>query len=119
MKIYRLKAICVPLFMLLSGASLFGQTNLTATPLGGPAADGTAVVNLILSTVGSSAPAGLQWKLSYGPDVTSVSVNAGPGIATAKTVTCSPGSGSLICVGYGVNDSVIGNGIIAQVTVKI
>ena len=97
------------LFFLISGAA-YSQTSLSL-------ASGTAVqggsVSLNLSLCASTASA-LQWTLSYSAaNVASVSVAAGPALTAAgKTIQCSTGVGSLVCLASGMNSTVIGNGTV-------
>ena len=76
-------------------------------------------LNLTLS--GGGAPAGLQWAFSFASsDVSSLAVTAGPALATAgKTLTCSSAGGSVTCLTAGMNDSTIGNCVVATVTVTL
>src|SRR5437016_5865615 len=103
-------------FFLISG-SAYSQISLSL-------ASGTAVqggsVSLNLSLSASTASA-LQWTLSYAAaDVASVSVAAGPALTAAgKTIQCSTGIGSTICLAWGMNSTVIANGVVAVVTATL
>ena len=75
-------------------------------------------LNLSLAVSGS-APAGMQWTLSYPTtDVTSVTVAAGSALTSAaKTLTCASQTGSVSCVASGMNANPVSSGVVAVVTV--
>src|SRR5438552_15458467 len=91
-----------------TGSSAYSQTSLSLAS--GTAPQGGSI-SLNLSVSGSTASA-LQWTLSYSAaDVASVSVAAGAALtAASKTIQCSTGTGSTICLATGMNSTVIGNG---------
>jgi hypothetical protein len=84
-------------------------------------ADSAMALNLALSSVAGSEPASLQWTLTYpAASVSNISVAAGPAATAAgKSVSCASGSAGYTCVLYGVNSSVITNGIVAVLTVTV
>ena len=77
---------------------LFGQTdNLTLTS-GTAATDGTATLNLFLSSPAGNEPAAIQWSLGY-PTSAIIAVNAVAGAmstSAGKTISCAPSSGSYV-----------------------
>src|SRR5262249_41922440 len=98
------KRIVTFLALLIAGNFAHGQTlSLTS----GSVPQGSSLsLNLSLSG-GTSAPAGLQWKLTYpANDVTALTATAGPVLTAAgKTLNCVAGSGSLTCLASGMNTS--------------
>ena len=85
------------------------------------AARGSSVVlDLTLANAGT-APAGVEWTLSFPPsDVASVSTTEGPAlIAAGKTVYCNTGTGTVKCLAAGMNNNGIASGVVAKVTVTL
>ena len=87
-----------------------------------------SAVNLSFSSGGASAlalnvtgtaPAAMQWTLSYPTNqVSGVSVTAGPAATAAgKSVQCMAGSGSYSCVLSGMNSNTLASGTVANVTI--
>jgi hypothetical protein len=74
----------------------------------------------IVTTAGA-LPVALQWTLGYSPvDVSSISATvAGTAATAAATVTCANVSGAVNCVLYGLDDTVVADGVVAQVTVNL
>jgi uncharacterized protein (TIGR03437 family) len=67
------------------------------------------------------AVASAQWTLNYWPvDVAAVSVVAGP-VATSsgKSLYCAGSGGAVKCILAGMNSSVLGDGVVARVTVQL
>jgi hypothetical protein len=65
--------------------------------------------------------AALQWSLIYpDSDIVSVNVAAAPAIQMArKTVVCSGKRGSATCVLFGMNQSVMPDGVLVEVTFEL
>ena len=106
------------LSVLFLGSSALAQSLSLAS---GSAISGSSLsLNLSLDAA-ASAPAGLQWTLSYAPGaVTSLGTAAGPALTAAdKTLACNSGSGLVTCLAYGMNENVIGSGVVAVVTVTL
>jgi chitodextrinase len=105
------------LFFFLIGGSAYSQTSLSLAS-GTAAPGGSLALNLSLSASTASA---LEWTLSYAAaDVTSVTVAAGPALAAAgKTIQCSTGAGSTVCLASGINSTMIANGVVAVVTATL
>jgi hypothetical protein len=82
---------------------------------------GSVVLNVSLANSGGVQPAAVQWTIGYPlSDVASVSAAAGPGLsAPGKSLSCNTSNGSTICVAYGMNSNIIGNGVLATVTFNI
>src|SRR5437016_8258382 len=108
----------VGLFLLfLTGGFAFSQTSLSLAS--GTAPQGGSVsLNLSLT---SSTAAALQWTFSYAAaDIASFSVAAGPALTAAnKSMQCSTGTGSTVCLASGMNATTIGNGVVAVVTATL
>ncbi|MBZ5586037.1 MAG: hypothetical protein LAQ30_28375, partial [Acidobacteriia bacterium] len=107
--------------LLLSPASpLFGQAALGLSSATA-AADGSATLNLSLSSPAGSEPAGVQWTLAYAPsDIISISAVAGPSATAAgKSLNCSLTSGAYACLLAGMNTTPMQNGVVAVVSVTI
>jgi hypothetical protein len=79
---------------------------------------GSVVLNVSLANSGGAQTAAVQWTMGYPlSDVASVSAAAGPGLsAPGKSLSCNTSNGSAICVAYGMNSNIIGNGVLATVT---
>ncbi len=64
------------------------------------------------------APASVQWTIHYSTkDFTSASISAGAAMA-GKSLSCEKASGSATCVIWGFNDTVISNGVLANVQLE-
>ena len=83
--------------------------------------DGIASLNLVLTSPAGSEPASIQFTLTYpSASITSISVSLGPTAASAgKTVACAPASGAYTCLLYGLNTTIIPNGVVAVVNLTI
>jgi hypothetical protein len=81
-------------------------------------ADGTALLDLSLSSPPGAAPAALQWTLQYSPTViTSFAVDDGPSLTSAgKTSICAGDAAAYNCLAIGANTNAIANGVIATLT---
>ena len=105
---------------LLLGRCAFGQAP-SLSLASGSALQGTSLsLNLSLSAA-ASAPAGLQWTIGYSPTaVTSLSVTAGSALTAAgKTISCTAGVGTLVCLVSGSNDNAISSGVVAVMTANL
>ena len=94
----------------------------TLTLSSASAAPGSTVsLNLTLSYPSGSAPAGLEWTLSYSTSAfTSVTMTAGPALTAAgKTLTCVSRTGSYECIAIGMNTNNIGTGVVAVANVRL
>src|SRR5271163_1089749 len=109
----------VVLLVLFGNASLFPQSGSLTLSSGSVVAGGTTTVNLSYS--GTTAPAGLQWTMTYPPSAFSaVNVAAGPVLASAgKSLYCGGTSGTYTCVAVGMNTNTIANGIVATANVTM
>ncbi len=108
---------CAVLFLFLTSAGFSQNAVLSLASVSG--APGSSIsLDLTLAT-SQNAIAGAQWTLNYWPiDVAAVSVAAGPA-AAGKSVYCAGGTGSTTCVLAGLNNGVLGDGVVARVTVKL
>jgi len=108
------------LSVLCLGGSAFAQAPSLSLASGSAVRGGSIPLNLSL-TAGTSAPAALQWMLSYpANDITSLSISAGTALTSAgKTLSCSPGAGSITCVASAANPNTISSGVVAVVTATI
>jgi trimeric autotransporter adhesin len=81
----------------------------------------TVPLNLSLSSPAGSAPAALQWTMTYSTaSVTSVSVAAGASATAAgKSISCAGGAVAYTCIASGLNSNTIANGVVAVVTVTL
>jgi uncharacterized protein (TIGR03437 family) len=106
------------LLILVSARYGVAQTALSLNS-GSAASGGSISVNLNIT--GATAPAALQWTLSYpSVDIASVTVAAGPAlIAAGKSVTCATAPASVTCVAAGMNATTIANGTVAVVTMTV
>jgi trimeric autotransporter adhesin len=78
-------------------------------------------LNFSMTASGGAQAESLEWSLSYSPaDVSSIAVSAGPAATSAgKTVACSTGNGTVMCLLYGIDSTVISSGVVAQVAVNL
>jgi uncharacterized protein (TIGR03437 family) len=112
----------VALILSVAGASsAIAQQATISVSSGSAAPGGSATLNISLSTSGGAQSSDLQLTMSYPvADVTSVSVASGASATAAgKSVSCASNNGSTICVIYGMNTHVIGNGVFATATFNI
>jgi hypothetical protein len=98
----------------------FGQSAALSLSPGSGNAGSTINLNLSLNASGAQ-PAALQWTLNYVPtDISAVTVTAtGAATAASKSIVCNPTTGSLSCVLFGMNSTVMANGVIGTVAVTI
>jgi uncharacterized protein (TIGR03437 family) len=87
---------------------------------GSGTAGAAIALNLTITSVAGSEPAGIQWMLGYSTGVTSISIVPGNAlIAANKTLTCAPVQGGQTCIAVGMNETTISNGIAATVLVQL
>src|SRR4051812_16242038 len=87
----------------------------------GSAIPGRSVsLNLSLNS-GASAPAGLQWSVSFPTsDVASVTAAAGSALSAAgKNLNCNAAAGTITCIAAGMNSAVINSGVVATLAVQL
>ena len=108
---------------LLSAWASFGQAGPDSLALssGTAASNGAVALNLVLTSPAGSAPAAIQWTLTYPPaNVVSIAQSAGAALtAASKTLTCAAGSGTYTCVASGMNAGTISNGAVAVVSLTM
>jgi uncharacterized protein (TIGR03437 family) len=111
----------VLMLCIVAASSAIAQQATISMSSGSTTPGGSTTLNISLSTSGGAQPSDLQLTMNYpAADVTSVSVAAGAGAtAASKSVSCSSNNGITICVVYGMNTSVIGNGVFATATFNI
>jgi hypothetical protein len=113
--------------------SLFMLVTMAASPsaslaLSSSAATpgGTVPLNLSLTSASGSQPAGIEWTFTYSPSAIVV-ISAAPGAAATaagKSLACSGSSGTYMCFltgisSSGLNANIIGNGVVAVLTVTV
>lgn len=99
---------------------VFGQTASLVLDSGTAASDGTATLNLRLTSLPGSEPAALQWNFSYASNVRSISATAGSAATLAgKSLTCSSAAGSYSCLLTGMNANAITIGTVAVISVNL
>src|ERR1700744_1748822 len=81
---------------------------------------GTATLSVNL-TVSGTAPAGLQWRISYFPtQITAISITLGRAtLAGLKTLSCASGSGAATCIVTGMNRYTLASGVVANITATV
>ena len=106
-------------FQLLFVQSALGQQSASLTLSSASVPRGGSVPLNLSLTSAATAPAGLQWTLSYSPnDITAISVTSGDASSAAgKSVSCAGSPGSYLCIATGVNSNTIGNGVVAVLNV--
>ena len=107
------------LLAFVTGSVSFAQSTALTLGSGSGVQGGSVSLNLSM-TVGSPAPAGVQWTVSYPSAVTSISGTAGPAlIAAGKTLNCAAASGKLTCLTSGMNSNTIASGVVATVVIQL
>jgi trimeric autotransporter adhesin len=81
---------------------------------------GTATLSATL-TVSGTAPAGLEWRISYSPSqISAISITAGPATSAAtKTLSCAAGSGVATCIVTGMNTNALASGVVAYISATV
>ena len=93
-----------------------GQSVTLSVGSGSGIAGGSVVVPITLTSSGGAQAAAVQWSLSYSSDITGITFAAGIAATNAgKSIECN---GNL-CLVYGLNTTVISDGIVATVTLQI
>ena len=111
--------IALLLLLLGSGLCAFGQTSLSLAS-GSAAQGGSTSLNLTLNVASGTAPAAVQWQLTYPAGIASMSVTTGAALSSAgKAVSCNAVSGAVTCVASGNNAATIPNGVVAAVNVTL
>lgn len=82
---------------------------------------GTVGLSLSVANSGGAQPGGLEWTMTYpAADFSAVTAVAGAAAVGANTtLTCSAGAGSAKCTLDGMQDAVIGNGVVANLTFTV
>lgn len=82
---------------------------------------GTAIVNLSMTTSGGALPVAVEWTMTYSvADVSVISASvAGTAVTAGKSIACTYGIGTATCIVYGMNQAVIGDGVVAQLAVTL
>jgi uncharacterized protein (TIGR03437 family) len=114
------RRICVAFAALLAVGWAHAQNTSLTLASGSAVKGGVLSLNLSLSAA-ASAPAGLEWTLSYpASDVVSLSMAAGPALSAAgKTLNCSSAVGAVTCLAAGANANTIASGIVAVATATL
>ena len=110
-------ASALTLLCLFSVRNLSAQIVSLSLSSGTASANGVVSLNLTLTSPAGNQPAALQWTLAFpAANVTSISATAGAALANAgKTLSCVSSMGSYTCVAYGLNSTVIADGVVATV----
>ncbi len=98
----------------------FGQDTL-ALSSGSGVQGGAVTLNLSLSSPAGSAPAGVQWTLTYAAgNIATISAVASPSATAAgKTIACLSSPVSYSCLLSGTTDAAIGNGVVAVINLTM
>lgn len=107
--------------LLASATSVAAQQSTLSLGSGSATPGGSVALNLTLSDSGGAAPVALQWTMTYpAASITGVTVAAGPSASAAgKSPACTSSTGSTTCVLFGMNQSVISDGIVATATFNV
>ncbi len=107
------------LFAAAAATGLAQQVTLTmGTGNGAPGA--VATVNLTMASTGGAQAAGLQWTLTPGAGISSVTFTpSASATAAGKSVSCSPNGASIACVLFGLNTNLLTDGVVATAAVTI
>ncbi len=93
-----------------------GQSVTFSVGSGSGTAGGAVVIPITLTSSGGAQAAAVQWTLSYPSDITGAVFSAGIAATNAgKSIECN---GNL-CLIYGLNTTVISDGVVATVTLQI
>src|SRR4051794_28852737 len=112
------RVFVVACMLAVSVAAAFAQQGTLALSSGSTTPGGSVALELTLASAQGSAPAGLQWTLTYPPETAGVQMTAGPAATAAgKSLTCDAGSGTYTCILTGVNQTMIADGVVAVATV--
>ncbi len=112
-------SVILPVLMLTGYLGIADAQSSLSLSSGSTTAGSIAALNLSLSSPSGSAPAVLQWTLSYPPTaITNVTVTAGASAtAGGKSISCAQGNaGTYVCVAWGPNLNTMGNGVVAVAT---
>lgn len=106
------------LLLSLLAVACYGQTTLTLAGLPTNVRSGATITGTISATGDGAAN---QFTIQASADVTGITVQAGTAATAAgKSVQCGPFSGGqILCLIYGVNQTVIANGQIATFTATV
>src|SRR5580658_4681167 len=109
------------LFLFVTGIFASAQNVGFSIGSGSATPGGTAVLNISIASTGGAQPAAVQWTLGYSAtDISSITVTTGAAATAAgKSVTCSSVSGGMTCLVFGLNTTVIADGVVAQATVQV
>jgi uncharacterized protein (TIGR03437 family) len=85
---------------------------------GGAAAGASLSLNLSLAAVNGAEPSVAQWTVQYEPSwIAAATVTAGTSATTAdKALSCVNGADRVSCVAFGLNQTVLSDGVLAVVT---
>jgi hypothetical protein len=102
-----------------TSALLANVTISSASGAGVPG--GTVTVDITMTAATGDSPASLQWTTSVSAgDITGMTFAAGAAsTAAGKSVSCGSGTTTVTCLVFGINQTVIGNGVVATVTLNI
>jgi trimeric autotransporter adhesin len=105
----------------MSCAAAFCQSDSLALSSGVVAPGGTVTLNLSLTSLAGSQPAGLQWTLTFDPSqIVAINASAGPSAAAAgATLTCAAATGAYTCLLDGMSSNLLQNGVVATVAVTV
>ncbi len=116
----RLSIVAVLILAGAASSPALAQQATVSLASGSAVAGGSVNLNISLSTSGGALPAGAEWTMTYPASVTSVSVVAGTSTnAAGKLLSCSSSAGSTQCIVFGLNSTVIADGILATATFNI
>ena len=119
MRFHRLAVLLAGIFLLSDFGAIAQTSNLTlSSAVVNPG--GTATLSLGLTESGT-APAGLQWTVSYSSaQISAISITPGPAVsAAAKTLSCASGPGTTTCIVTGMNTNPIGSGVLANLNATV
>ncbi len=99
-------------------ACVLAQSAALSLSSGSGSPGSTVVLNVSLAATGAS-PASVEWTFNYSTtDFSSASFAAGPDDSN-KSLSCNSGSGTITCLVWGLNNSVIPNGVVGSATLTL
>jgi hypothetical protein len=118
--VYRYQSALSFAALLWFSCGLMAQTSNLSISSASANPGGATALGIVL-TVSGNAPAGLQWTVTYSPaQISGISITLGPAASSAaKVLYCTSGTGAVTCLLIGLNQNMIGSGVVAHVNATI
>jgi uncharacterized protein (TIGR03437 family) len=110
----------VPIVLASLASSLAAQSVSFSVGSASGTAGATVSVPVSFSTSGDAQPTAFQWTLNFPSSVTPIDATPGTALGVAgKSIDCRNASGSMTCLVFGLNTTVVSSGMLASVTLQI